>query len=75
VAGLPSPTGRVVIMDGAKKLTSVAFRAGGSGAMTVKLGKLKPGVHKLKAVYQGSDQVNRSSSKVVKLTVKKARKK
>lgn len=71
VTGLAAPTGAVKVMDGTKVLKKAAFTRGGKGKLTIKLGKLKPGVHKLKAVYAGSDLTTGASSKVVKLTVRK----
>jgi hypothetical protein len=69
VPGVGSPTGKVKILDGKKSLTKAAFAQGKHGKLVVKLAKLKPGVHKLKAVYAGSATVAGATSKVVKLTV------
>lgn len=71
VPGVGSPTGKVKILDGTKALTKAAFAKGRHGKLVVKLAKLKPGVHKLKAVYAGSATVAGATSKVVKLTVTK----
>jgi hypothetical protein len=71
VPGVGSPTGKVTILDGTKALTKAAFAKGKHGKLVVKLAKLKPGVHKLKAVYAGSATVAGATSKVVKLTVTK----
>ena len=69
VAGVASPTGAVKVMDGTKVLKKGTFAPGKRGMLTIQLGKLKPGVHKLKAVYAGSTSVSQGVSKVVRLTV------
>lgn len=70
--GVSAPSGQVTVLDGAKVLERLSLTA---GKATLRLTKLKPGVHKIKAVYAGSDTVLGATSKVVKLTVKKAKKK
>ncbi|HEY0902813.1 MAG TPA: Ig-like domain repeat protein [Marmoricola sp.] len=70
--GVSAPSGPVTVLDGTKVLKRVSLAA---GKATLRLKKLKPGVHKIKAVYAGSDTVLGATSKVVKLTVKKAKKK
>jgi hypothetical protein len=72
VPGLAGASGPVTIYDGAKVLKQGSLH---DGAATVQLGKLKPGVHRLKAVFTGTDSVAGSTSKVVKVTVKKVKKK
>lgn len=71
VADLASPTGAVKVLDGTKVLRKAAFTASRKGRLVVKLGKLAPGVHRLRAVYAGSDVATRATSKVVTLTVRK----
>lgn len=69
VPGMGSPTGAVKVMDGARVVKKAAFAAGRHGVVVVRLTKLKPGVHKLRAVYAGSTTVAGATSKVVRLTV------
>ncbi|WP_460831137.1 Ig-like domain repeat protein [Nocardioides hungaricus] len=69
VPGITGAGGPVTIYDGAKVLKRVRIA---NGRATVRLGKLKPGVHRLKAAYAGSDLATATTSKVVKLKVKKA---
>ncbi|MBI2244177.1 MAG: Ig-like domain repeat protein [Nocardioides sp.] len=71
VAGVTSPTGRVKVLDGRKVVSKLKFVSGKKGKATVRLPRLKPGVHKLKAVYAGTATISGARSKVVKLTVKK----
>lgn len=63
--------GPVTIYDGAKAIRKATV---GDTPVTVKLGKLKPGTHRLKAVYAGSDTVESATSEVVKLKVVKKKK-
>lgn len=69
-AGVSAPSGTVTVMDGSKVLKRVSLKA---GKATLRLKRLKPGVHKIKAVYAGSDTVLGSTSKVLRLKVKKAK--
>jgi hypothetical protein len=71
VAGVASPTGVVKVLEGKKTLGTVTLAPGKAGKAKLKLPKLKPGVHKLQAVYAGSSTVAAATSKVVRLTVKK----
>lgn len=71
VAGVRSPTGAVKVLEGRKVLGKVTMAAGKRGKAKLRLPKLKPGVHKLRAVYAGSPTTARSSSNVVKLRVEK----
>ncbi|CAI9400859.1 Ig-like domain repeat protein [Nocardioides sp. T2.26MG-1] len=66
--GVSAPSGRVKVLDGTKVVKRLSLTA---GKATVRLTKLKPGVHRLKAVYAGSATVLGATSKVVRLTVKK----
>lgn len=68
--GTPSPTGLVSIMDGKKAIKKITFTKSQKGRQGVTLA-LKPGVHRLRAVYAGSATLAGTSSKVVKLTVKR----
>jgi hypothetical protein len=65
------PAGPVKVFDGKRLLKTYTIRTSDNGARTVKLPRLKPGVHKIKAVFGGSSAFTGSTSKVVKLTVKK----
>jgi hypothetical protein len=65
------PSGPVKVYDGARLLKSYSVRVSDNGSRTVKLPRLKSGVHKIKAVFGGSSAFTGSRSKVVKLTVKK----
>lgn len=56
------PTGEVAIYDGKKLLTTVTLDAKDKGKITVKLPKLKAGIHLLSAKYAGSDAVKASAS-------------
>lgn len=69
-AGIDGPTGAVKILDGKRVVKRLTFEAGQLGRMTTRI-KLKPGVHKLKAVYAGTTTIAGARSKVVKVTVKK----
>lgn len=70
--GLTSgPVGKLKIKDGRKKLTVLTLRASKMGRVTYKLPRLNAGKHKLKITYSGSAAVTKSTSKVVKLTVKR----
>ena len=71
VAGVTSPTGRVKVLDGKKVVSRLEFAAGKRGKATVRLPRLKPGVHKLKAVYAGTATIAGAKSTVVRLTVRK----
>lgn len=75
VPGLDRPTGTLTIMDGRKAIKTVSLAPAKAGKVTVTLRGLKPGVHRLKATYAGSDLATESASKVVKLTVQKSKKK
>lgn len=72
-AGGVVPVGKVTVLDGKKKLKTITLKRGSKGHASLKLRGLKPGVHKLKAVYAGSPTVAGATSKVVKLKVSKKR--
>jgi Bacterial Ig-like domain (group 3) len=61
----------VKVLDGKKVVSTLKLVAGKRGKATVRLPKLKPGVHKLTAVYAGTATIAGARSKVVKLTVTK----
>ena len=71
VPGLGSPTGAVRVLDGKKTIKKATIMTGRNGKLTVRLAKLGPGVHRLKAVYAGTAAIAGATAKVVKLTVKK----
>ena len=73
-AGISSPKGAVTVYDGRSVVKKLRFAPGKKGRASVKLGHLKPGVHRLKAVYAGSAALAGATSKVVRLVVKKKRK-
>jgi hypothetical protein len=65
------PTGLVKVLDGRRVVGKAVFTRRAQGARTLHLVRLKPGVHRLKAVFVGTPKVARSSSKVVRLTVRR----
>ena len=65
-----APDGTVTVLDGTRALKTVPIA---SGSRTLKVKGLKPGKHKLSAVYSGSGATEESRSKVLKLTVLKRR--
>ncbi len=65
-----APGGTVTVLDGTRTLKTVPIA---SGSRTLKVKGLKPGKHKLSAVYSGSDATEQSRSKVLKLRVLKRR--
>lgn len=69
VAGMKSPTGKVVIRDGKKVIKRVTVKTSHKGTVTVKLPKLKVGKHKISVRYAGTGRVKASSSKTVTLRV------
>ena len=70
-SGVTSLTGKVTVYDGKKKLVKATLKASKHGKVTVKLPRLKKGKHKLTVVYAGSSTVAKSTSKVVKVNVKR----
>ncbi len=71
VAGVKSPTGRVKVLDGKKKVQKAKFAKGKRGRLVVRIRKLKPGLHKLKAVYAGTSTISGARSKVVRVKVRR----
>lgn len=71
VTDVASPLGTIKLYDGKKVIKTVTLSASRKGVVPVKVGKLKKGRHKIKAVYLGSGSTNGSSSTVVKLVVSK----
>ncbi|MCW2798062.1 Ig-like domain repeat protein [Nocardioides sp.] len=65
------PSGSVKVFDGAKLLKGYVVRASDNGTRTVRLSRLKPGVHRIKAVFAGSAAFTGSRSQVVRLRVTK----
>jgi hypothetical protein len=70
-AGIASPTGLVTIYDGKKLLKKLTLGPGKKGTGTVRLSGLKPGQHRLTAVYAGTPALSGATSKVVKVKVTK----
>jgi hypothetical protein len=66
-----TPTGRITVLDRGKTLKTYTVRASDNGTRSVKLPKLKPGKHTLRAVYAGSASTNGSKSAKVVLRVLK----
>ena len=64
-------TGVVRVLEGRKVVGRGSFRPGHRGLTYVRIARLKPGVHRLKAVYAGSRTIAGSSSRVVRLTVRR----
>ena len=71
VAGVTSPTGAVKVLDGKRVISKLKIAAGKKGRAGVKLPRLKPGVHRLTAVYAGTATIAGARSKVLKLSVRK----
>lgn len=71
VAGVSSPTGAVKVLDGKRVISKLKIAAGKKGRATAKLPGLKPGVHRLTAVYAGTATIAGARSKVLVLTVRK----
>ncbi|MGN6783244.1 MAG: Ig-like domain repeat protein [Marmoricola sp.] len=71
VPGVAAPTGAVEVVEGRRVVGRGTFVRTGAGALSLRLGTLKPGVHRLKAVYAGSRTVAGSSARVVRLTVRR----
>lgn len=65
-----APDGTVTVLDGTRELRTVPIA---SGTRALKVKGLKPGRHKLSAVYSGSGATEESRSKVLKLRVLKRR--
>lgn len=65
------PAGQVTILRAGKALKKYVVRPSDNGVRTVMLPKLKPGKHKLRAVYAGSATAGKSRSAQVVLTVLK----
>lgn len=68
-AGQVEPGGTVAVRDGKRTLRTLTLSP--NGKATTKLPKLKPGKHKLRAVYSGDGATTASSSRVTKLKVLK----
>ncbi|MGZ6793103.1 MAG: Ig-like domain repeat protein, partial [Mycobacteriales bacterium] len=68
VPGVSGASGVVKVLDGAKVVRTVTVRR---GTATAKITHLKPGKHRLHAVYAGTTSVAGSSSRTLRLTVKR----
>ncbi len=71
VADVTRPVGTVKFYDGSKLMTTVSLTAARAGHLTLTWKKFKKGKHKVKAVYSGGPTTNGSTSKLVKLVVKR----
>lgn len=71
VAGVAAPTGTVQVYDGRTMVRKATFTPSRQGRLTVRLGRLAPGVHRLVAVYAGTASVEGTKSTLLRLTVKK----
>jgi len=69
--GAPKPAGRVSVYDGRRLLKAYSVRTSDNGARVVKLPRLAPGRHQLKATFAGDASRRSSTSKAVTLTVRK----
>lgn len=67
--GVAKPAGVVKVFDGKKLLKKLTLAPGTRGRTSVRLAGLKPGLHRLTAVYAGSPALAGTTSKVVKLKV------
>lgn len=65
------PVGQIKVYDGSKRIKTYSMRAADNGSRIFRLPKLKPGTHRIKAVYAGSPNFVGSRSKVVTLKVLK----
>lgn len=63
--------GRVVVTEGKRVLATQRLTRADKGTVTVKVGRLPRGTHKLKVAYQAVDGLKSSTSKVVTVTVAK----
>lgn len=71
VAGVTSPTGAVKVLDGKRIISKLKIAAGRKGRASLKLPRLKPGTHRLTAVYAGTATIAGARSKSLELTVRK----
>ncbi|MDR3202376.1 MAG: Ig-like domain repeat protein, partial [Bifidobacteriaceae bacterium] len=69
VSGVAGPAGKVKVKFG-KKTKTYTLKAASNGKRTVKLPKLKKGAHKIKGTFMGTQQIERRTSKTVKLKVR-----
>lgn len=66
-----TPTGKLTVYDGKRRLATVRLTASKKGKLTVPLpGSLKLGRHRIHAIYSGSRLVSRAVGNVLTLTVK-----
>ncbi|GAA3531953.1 hypothetical protein AFL01nite_20310 [Aeromicrobium flavum] len=66
------PTGRVKIRRGGKTVKTVTLTAASKGAATVEIPRMKRGKQWISAVYAGSPQVRKGTSRTIKVVVTKA---
>lgn len=71
VPDVAGPLGTIKVYDGKKVVKTITLTASRKGQVSVKVGKLKKGKHKIRAVYAGTTSVTGSTSPVVKLVVSK----
>nr|MBA3783287.1 Ig-like domain repeat protein [Nocardioides sp.] len=71
VPNVARPIGTIKFMDGTKVFKSVSLTSSQSGKVTLAWKKFNRGKHKIKAVYSGSPTTTGSTSKPVKLVVKR----
>jgi protocatechuate 3,4-dioxygenase beta subunit len=69
VAATPRPLGRLTVLDGRRKLTTVTLRAPQKGKVTVTLPRLAAGTHRLVVRYPGSATIAAATARAVVLTV------
>lgn len=63
--------GRLVVLDGRKVLASQRLTRADRGAVTLDLGRLPRGTHKLSVEYRGVEGLKSSSARTLKVTVAK----
>lgn len=68
--GAARPTGKVRLMENGKQLRTVRLRTADDGRRTVRLPRLGPGAHRIRAVYLGNTSLKRSSSKALRFTIR-----
>lgn len=64
------PTGRVVVLDKGRTIGTADLAAAAKGKVTIRLPKMKKGVHKLVVKYLGSAKVKPSQSSLKKVTLR-----
>lgn len=65
-----APVGRVVLLDGARRLATGTLKADRGGTLKIRLPRLtRRGVHRLRAVYQGDRNAESTTSTIVTIRV------